>query len=155
MRKMTSWKLKGSAALLSASLLAGSFILMGTPVEASSASASAGQAQTVQKSSLKSPITVKEFSKLLSRVAKDNGLEFNALDGTGTIKRKDAAAAIYGLIELPQGSSEYKDLSEAESEIAGALLKAGIMNGYSSTRFAPNQPVTISDADLLIDRIET
>ncbi|KZS45944.1 amidase [Paenibacillus glucanolyticus] len=155
MRKMTSWKLKGSAALLSASLLAGSFILTGTPAEASSStSTNAGQVSSIQKSSLTSPITVQEFSKLLNAVAKGNGLEFKGLDGTGTIKRKDAAAAIYEWIELPESTSEYTDLSEAESEIAGALLKAGIMNGYSSTVFAPNQPVTISDAHVLIDRIE-
>lgn len=154
MRKMTSWKLKGSAALLSASLLTGSFILTGAPVEASGSDAGTGQAQAVQKSNLKSPITVAEFSKLLNGVAESNGLEFKGLDGTGTIKRKDAAAAIYEWIELPKSPSAYKDLSDAESEIAGALLKAGIMNGYSSTRFAPNQPVTMSDASLLIDRIE-
>ncbi|GAE06679.1 amidase family protein [Paenibacillus sp. JCM 10914] len=151
----TTWKLKGITVLLSATLMVGSLLMPVTTVEASSANATAVPASAVQRTNLEAAVSVKEFSNRLDEFAGRYGLSFEGLVGDGEVQRKDVAVAVHKLLGLPEGDSGYQDILDAETSIAaGALHKAGIMNGYSSSRFAPYHSLRPDEADALIKRLE-
>lgn len=51
-----------------------------------------------------------------------------------------------------EGDSSFKDVSSVQGQYVEAVRKAGIMNGYSSNEFGPNDKLTRGQVALILSR---
>lgn len=92
----------------------------------------------------------------MKRAAETAGVPFTLEKATGTvISRQAAAQAIQDWLSLPAADHTFKDIPQNSSyaDAISAVAQAGIMTGYSKESFFPRTPLTVSDVQLIYDRV--
>lgn len=147
------WRKSGQA-LLAAALLTSSFLLPAYTASAADGTTSGGTSSaelTVNK-----PADAAYFYDQMKRAAETAGVPFTLEKATSTvISRQTAAQTIQDWLSLPTADRSFKDTPQNSSyaDAISAVAQAGIMTGYSKDSFFPRTPLTVSDVQLIYERV--
>ncbi|MNK08753.1 Glutamyl-tRNA(Gln) amidotransferase subunit A [compost metagenome] len=151
-RYASLWK-KGSLAVLTGVLLTGGFGF--ASVNAAGVSQTNVSAKLTPVAANK-PVLSADFAAKLKEIAEATGTSYTPLKFQGPLlTRAEAAKAIYQLLGLTSKAEAFTDVPDKSSSAPyiGAVVSAGIMTGHSAQIFAPNAPVTVSQASIIYDRL--
>lgn len=129
----------------------------GTPAEAASASAAASAAaSSARAGKTQGFITADQFYLSMKEAAAEAGsaLTLDVPQGA-KMQRSNAAVFLQQWLNLKDAAETFDDVADDASyaPAVGAVVKAGLMEGYSKTLFMPGQPLTAEDLTILHDRV--
>lgn len=140
-----------TSALISASLFTSSSELLAAPSTAELGSKAQASSSAITTA------TPTDFYESMKKTAELAGLSFTMNKPSGSVlQRQTVAKEIQLWLSLPmKGSNSYTDVSEKNdyADAISAVTHAGIMNGYSKELFFPKSSLTLSDLDVISERI--
>lgn len=140
-----------TSALISASLFTSSSELLAAPSTAELGSKAQASSSAITIA------TPTDFYESMKKTAELAGLSFTMNKPSGSVlQRQTVAKEIQLWLSLPmKGSNSYTDVSEKNdyADAISAVTHAGIMNGYSKELFFPKSSLTLSDLDVISERI--
>ncbi|MUG88372.1 amidase [Paenibacillus timonensis] len=142
------WK-KGSRYLLASVLISGLWIGQIPQAQAASGPLSAA----VAKPSL---VTGEQFRQSMKQAASEAGGSFTMPEISGNrVLRSQVAVLLQEWLGLEKSAESFRDVPDqaAYAGAVGAVVKAGLMKGYSDTSFLPAEPLTANDLNRLHDRV--
>lgn len=155
--KLHRWNWKKSSSLLLTGVLMTGLWTGGTPAEAASASAAASAAaSSARAGKTQGFITADQFYLSMKEAAAEAGsaLTLDVPQGA-KMQRSNAAVFLQQWLNLKDAAETFDDVADDASyaPAVGAVVKAGLMEGYSKTLFMPGQPLTAEDLTILHDRV--
>ncbi|WP_059040431.1 amidase family protein [Paenibacillus rubinfantis] len=147
-RNRLHWK-KAGGFLLAALLVSG---VWSGPIPQAQAASSAWSDTAV----IPSLVTGEQFRQSMKQVAAEAGGSFTMPEVTGTrVLRSHVAVLLQQWLGLEEAAESFRDVPDQATYAGavGAVVKAGLMKGYSATSFRPAEPLTPADLERLHERV--
>ncbi|GJM84193.1 amidase [Paenibacillus sp. HMSSN-139] len=114
------------------------------------------QAQAASTAAAPSLVTGDQFRQSMKQAAAEAGGSFTMPEiSSNRVLRSRVAVLLQQWLGLEKTSEPFLDVPDqsAYAGAVGAVVKAGIMKGYSDTSFLPAEPLTADDLERLYDRV--
>lgn len=114
------------------------------------------QAQAASTAAAPSLVTGDQFRQSMKQAAAEAGGSFTMPEiSSNRVLRSQVAVLLQQWLGLEKTSEPFRDVPDqsAYAGAVGAVVKAGIMKGYSDTSFLPAEPLTADDLERLYDRV--
>ncbi|MCH1642565.1 amidase family protein [Paenibacillus timonensis] len=114
------------------------------------------QAQAASTAAAPSLVTGDQFRQSMKQAAAEAGGSFTMPEiSSNRVLRSQVAVLLQQWLGLEKTSEPFRDVPDqsAYAGAVGAVVKAGLMKGYSDTSFLPAEPLTADDLERLYDRV--